>query len=101
MATLHASSGRSPGRVHPAKPKVGLRTTRADERWHIAVIRLLDGTKAYVHAVIDNFSRRILSWRVADTLAPVNSVAVLVEASRAVTSSEAPVVFGRGPAWRT
>jgi putative transposase len=33
-------------RVHPAKPKVSLRTTRADEMWHIGstVIRLLDGT---------------------------------------------------------
>ena len=53
-------------RVHPAKPKVGLRTTRADEMWHIdtTVIRLLDGTRAYLHAVIDNFSRRILAWRV-------------------------------------
>jgi hypothetical protein len=32
-------------RVHPAKPKVGLRTTRPDEMWHIdtTVIRLLDG----------------------------------------------------------
>src|SRR5215470_14727598 len=59
------------------KPKVGLRTTRPNERWHIdtTVIRLLDGTRAYVHAVIDNFSRRILAWRVADTFAPVNSVA--------------------------
>jgi putative transposase len=30
-------------RVHPAKPKVGLRTTRADEMWHIdtTIIRLL------------------------------------------------------------
>jgi transposase InsO family protein len=68
----------------PAKPKIGLRTTRADEMWHIdtTVIRLLDGTRAYLHAVIDNFSRRILAWRVADTFAPVNSVAVLLEASR-------------------
>ena len=35
-------------RLHPAKPKVGLRTTRADEMWHIdtTVIRLLDGTSA-------------------------------------------------------
>jgi transposase InsO family protein len=35
--------------------------------WHIdtTVIRLLDGTRAYLHAVIDNFSRRILGWRVA------------------------------------
>jgi hypothetical protein len=33
-------------RVHPAKPKIGLRTTRANEMWRIdtTVIRLLDGT---------------------------------------------------------
>jgi putative transposase len=83
-------------RVHPAKPTVGLRTTRADEMWHIdtTVIRLLDGTRAYLHAVIDNFSRRILAWRVADTFATVNSVAVLVEASRGATPSETtPVVL--------
>jgi putative transposase len=45
-------------RVHPAKPKIGLRTTRADEMWHIdtTVISLLDGTRAYLHAVIG-------SWR--------------------------------------
>jgi len=60
-------------RVPPAKPKTGLRTTRADEMWHIdtTVIRLLDGTRAYLQAVIDNFSRRILAWRVAETFAPV------------------------------
>jgi transposase InsO family protein len=83
-------------RVHPAKPKVGLRTTGPNEMWHIdtTVIRLLDGTRAYLHAVIDNFSRRILAWRVADTFAPVNSVAVLLEASRANTcSAGVPVVI--------
>jgi len=83
-------------RVHPAKPKVGLRTTRADEMWHIdtTVIRLLDGTRAYLHAVIDNFSRRILAWRVAETFAPGNSVAVLIDASRGATPSETtPVVL--------
>ena len=83
-------------RLHPAKPKIGLRTTCADEMWHIdtTVIRLLDGTRAYLHAVIDNFSRRILAWRIADTFAPVNSVAVLLEASRGALSSETtPVVL--------
>jgi putative transposase len=83
-------------RVHPAKPKVGLRATGPDEMWHIetTVIRLLDGTRAYLHAVIDNFSRRILAWRVADTFAPGNSVAVLLEASRGATrSASAPVVL--------
>jgi putative transposase len=82
-------------RVHPAKPKVGLRTTRANEMWHIdrTVIRLLDGTRADLHAVIDNFSRRILAWQVADTFAPGNSVAILVEASRATPSETTPVVM--------
>jgi putative transposase len=83
-------------RVHPAKPKIGLRTTRANEMWHIdtTVIRLLDGTRAYLHAVIDNFSRRILAWRVSETFAPVNRVAVLLDASRAAAPSETtPVVL--------
>jgi hypothetical protein len=57
------------------------------------VIRLLDGSRAYLHAVIDNFSRRILAWRVAETCAPANSVAVLVEAGRGATpSATMPVV---------
>ena len=63
--------------------------------WHIdtTVIRLLDGTRAYLHAVIDNFSRRVLAWRVAETFAPVNSVAVLLDASRTIRSTTTPVVL--------
>jgi putative transposase len=83
-------------RVHPAKPKIGVRTTRANEIWHIdtTIIRLLDGTRTYLHAVIDNFSRRILAWRVADTFAPVNSLAVLLDASRRATGADTvPVVL--------
>jgi hypothetical protein len=55
---------------------------------------LLDGTRAYLHAVIDNFSRRILAWRVADTFAPINSVSVLLEASQAAAlAGTTPVVL--------
>ena len=34
-------------RVHPAKPKVGVRATRANEIWHIdtTILRLLDGSR--------------------------------------------------------
>jgi putative transposase len=47
----------------------------------------------HVHAVVDNFSRRILAWRVADTFATVNSVTVLLEAiDGAARSASAPVV---------
>jgi transposase InsO family protein len=83
-------------RMLPAKPKIGLRTTHPNEMWHIdtTVIRLLDRTRTYLHAIIDNFSRRILAWRVADTFAPVNSVAVLLAASpTGAPSDTAPVVL--------
>jgi hypothetical protein len=71
-------------RVHPDAPREGIRATRPDEIWHIdtTVLRLLDGTRAYVHAVIDNFSRRILAWRVADRFDPGLSAVLLVEAGR-------------------
>jgi transposase InsO family protein len=49
---------------------------------------LLDGTRAYLHAVIDNLSRRILAWRVADTFAPVNSAAVLLDAGRRASGAD-------------
>jgi hypothetical protein len=50
-------------RQYPAEPKVGVRAGKPNEIWHIdvTVLRPLDGTRAYVHAVIDNFSRRIPS----------------------------------------
>ena len=48
-------------RVHPKSPKVGLRTSRPNEAWHVDVtlIRLLDGTKLYLHGVVD--TRRSLA----------------------------------------
>jgi hypothetical protein len=47
-------------RVYPDKPKVGLRATKPNEIWHVdlSFIRLIDGTKVLIQAVIDNFSRR-------------------------------------------
>ncbi|MFC1611426.1 transposase [Myxococcota bacterium] len=69
-------------RVYPEKPKVGIRATRPNELWHIdvTVIKLLDGTKVYLHAIIDNFSRRILSWLLAERLRPSTTCEILTEA---------------------
>ena len=71
-------------RVYPEKPKTGIRATHPNEYWHIdvTVIRLLDDTKAYLHAVIDNFSRRILSWRLARRLDPLTTCEILSEAGK-------------------
>jgi transposase InsO family protein len=63
-----------------------VRATKPNEYWHIdvTIIRLLDGTRVYLHAVIDNFSRRILAWKVAQRLEPQNICAILVEAAKPI-----------------
>ena len=53
----------------------------------MTIIKLLDGTKAYVHAVIDNFSRRILAWTVAGRLDPMNTHDVLTRAAGHLVAS--------------
>lgn len=73
---------RSRHRRHPATPRVGIRATAPDQVWHIdtSVVRLVDGTKVWIHAVIDNFSRRVVSWWVSERLEISNAVAVLSDA---------------------
>ncbi len=70
-------------RVHPSKPKVGIRAFASNEIWHVdtTLIRLLDGTRVYVHAVIDNFSRRILAWTVSATFDPNTTAELLLRAA--------------------
>lgn len=76
---------------------MGLRTIRPNEAWHIdaTVIQLLDGTKVYLLAVIDNFSRRILAWKVAEKLKPATTCEILIAAAREarLVSSGTPTVM--------
>lgn len=85
-------------RVHPAKPKVGIRASRANEIWHVdtTVIRLLDGSRGYLHAVIDNFSRRILAWHVAESFYPGVTAQLLLDASNNSESRDKPMVLVDG-----
>ncbi len=71
-------------RVHPAKPKLGIRASSPNAVWNVdtTVVRLLNGTKAYLYAVIDNFSRKILAWRVSERFDPANTLAILLDAGR-------------------
>jgi transposase InsO family protein len=79
-------------RIHPKGPKEGVRADEPNEIWHIdtTVVRLLDGTRAFVQAVIDNFSRRVLAWRVSDRRDAGTSVALLLEAGSAVDETLVP-----------
>jgi transposase InsO family protein len=80
-------------RLYPATAKQSVRATRPDEFWHLdtTLIKLLDHTKVYLHAVIDNFSRKILAWRVCETFEFATTVTILREAaSQAVSAEEVP-----------
>ncbi len=85
-------------RVHPAKPKVGIRATVVNEIWHVdtTLIRLLDGSRAYLHAVIDNFSRRILAWNVAGTFEPAITAQLLRDAADAPATGKPTVLVDGG-----
>jgi transposase InsO family protein len=53
------------------------------------VIRLLNGTRVNLQAVIDNFSRRILAWRVTAAKEPRQTRELLLEATKWL-SADAP-----------
>lgn len=79
-------------RQHPESPKQGIRAKGPDEVWHIdtSSVRLIDGTKVWLHAVIDNFSRRVPAWRVSARFEIANTVAVLEDAVRCAVARDAP-----------
>jgi len=82
-------------RVHPAKPTVGVRATAPNEVWHIdtTILKLLDGTKAYLRAVIDNYSRKILAWAVTAQLEPTSTGQILFAASKHLVCAGQPVLY--------
>ena len=84
-------------RLHPAKPKVGIRAIKSNEIWHVdtSVVRLLDGSRAYLHAVIDNYSRRILSWKVSSTFNPIATADILLTASKGMSDCK-PILLADG-----
>ena len=80
-------------RLYPAKPKVGIRAKEPNEIWHldVTVLRLLDRTRLYLHAVVDNCSRRVLAWQLAEQLSPVTTCQVLAKAAENLKDKKPPV----------
>lgn len=72
-------------------------TTQPNEIWHVdtTIIRPVDGARVFLHAVIDNYSRRILGWRVLDHFQPGVTARLLLDASQA-RNSETPTVVVDG-----
>ena len=59
--------------------KTGIRDTRTNEIWHldVTVVNIRPGYKLYIQAVIDNFSRFVLAWRVTETVNAQNTIETL------------------------
>lgn len=85
-------------RIHPGKPKVGVRAAAANEVWHVdtTLIRLSGGGRAYLHAVIDNYSRRILAWSAASSFEPAITARLLRHAAESSTASATTVLVDGG-----
>jgi transposase InsO family protein len=85
-------------RVHPSKPRVGIRASASNEIWHVdtTLLRLLDGTRAYVHAIIDNFSRRILAWKVSLTFDPIATAELLLTAASGLVDEKPTLLVDGG-----
>ncbi len=64
--------------------KVGVRAKRPNELWHIdvTVIKVRPGTKLYIQAIIDNFSRFVLAWNVTEQISAQNTIDTLAEAKK-------------------
>src|SRR5512145_762908 len=82
-------------RIHPAKPTVGIRAIQPNEIWHldVTVIRVLNGTKLYLHGVVDNFSRRLLAWKLEERLSPTTTCEVLAEAAKCLPEARSEVTL--------
>jgi transposase InsO family protein len=54
-------------RIYPPKPRIGIRASAPGQIWHLdqTILRLGDGTKAFVQCIIDNYSRYVLAWKVS------------------------------------
>ena len=87
---VSAAATCSSGQTHHRCP-----ATQANETWHVdtTIFKLLDGTTAYLHAVIDNYSRKILAWTVAARLEPTATCQLLLAAGRHLVFAGRPLLY--------
>jgi transposase InsO family protein len=60
------------------------------------LIRLVSGAKVYVHAVIDNHSRRILAWQANESFDTSTTAKLLIEAAKGLKDMVPKVFMNNG-----
>ena len=88
-------------RKYPPNNKTGLRATKPHQYWHLdlTVIKLIDGTRCFVQAVKNNFSRYILPYSVAKQYSGLQTKELLtnaLEKAKSLGLSSAPEVYVDG-----
>ncbi|MEY4065715.1 MAG: hypothetical protein RIR26_1923 [Pseudomonadota bacterium] len=89
--TVREFSLRRPGiRIYPSKPKLGIRASAPNQIWHLdqSLLRLKNGTKVFIRAVVDNFSRCVLAWQVTDGYGGKLTKALIEDAYRRAVASK-------------
>ena len=69
---------------------IGLTASSPNEYWHadVSIFKTRDGFPAYIYAVIDNYSRKVLAWNVSEKLKASIRVETIKEAyNLALTTS--------------
>lgn len=82
--------------AHRRKKSVkGIRAERPHDIWHadITVFTTIDNLKHYVYLVADNYSRKILSWRIADVVKRDIRKATIEEAVKELKPSSNPITL--------
>ncbi len=73
----------------------GIRATRPNQIWHADITRFvtLDNQVHYIYLVVDNFSRKILSWFVASKVSALIRRLTIGEALNTFKGGEEPIVL--------
>ncbi len=69
-------------KIYTKKSDIGYRANKVNESWHIdiSIMKLMDGTKVYIQAIIDNFSRYIIAHKVFTEVSGENTKELLTKA---------------------
>ena len=69
-------------RIYPPKPKIGIRASAPGQIWHLdlTVLRLQDGSRAFVQCIFDNYSRYVLAWKVSKDYGGVRTKELIEQA---------------------
>ena len=77
---------------------IGIRAKHPNEIWHMDVSYFIfpDGSKAFIQAVIDNYSRYVLAWQILDSFDGAKTTTLLEQALKKSTGRKLRLIVDGG-----